>query len=171
VDGFNIGFPRDRLGSLARTAGFDIVDCVYREEEKKALCQALLEELDSQFFSPPAISIAHRIVNEWIVAFKDEVFQDEDECRLVWHDAMCEPDERLRPELRFRGGDIVHYVKFPLNDAELWKDAKIMVGPGRNQEKAKAYVVELLKTRLPETYRLDSLDDHVTKSKVPYRPV
>jgi hypothetical protein len=166
--GYSIGFRRDQLAQLAdRENNCNLRKCEYfgdcahhvdrllRFLSKKVGCES----------TDTSVSATELLLCKFAAEYKDSSFLGEKEWRLI--------SARSEPKLQFRarGAFLVPYITFKLDDADLWKDVRIRVGPcSRESDELRVQSVkmflqsELKKHRLPATCR-----KQVKASGIPYR--
>jgi hypothetical protein len=166
--GYSVGFRRDQLVRLADSEN----NCNLRRCEYFGDCAHHVDRLlrflsrKSECEDPDtSVNATELLLCKFAAEYKDSGFRDEQEWRLI--------SARSEPKLKFRtrGTFLVPYVTFKLDDAALWKDVRVRVGPcSRESDELRVHSVkmflqsELKKRGLPTTCRKD-----VKASGIPYR--
>ena len=132
-NGYSMGFMPQTLTAL-KDIGYQLVKCVYTQEEKKSLCNALIDsylELDAKFLGKRTLW-RYGSKSKWrskfsllAAAIRHEGFQEESEWRLVGK-------ERDENALHFRTGrsGVVPYLEVPLApEGENIPVAELVIGP------------------------------------------
>jgi hypothetical protein len=182
--GYTIAFHRDELMAAARERRWDLVQCVYDEEELKDKVRVVVEQALASLKGFPEtdmemIQASNRIrqgLSPLAEYYKHEAFNEELEWRLVGR----EPNRPGNDEIMFRRGarGLLPYVAVPLPRTQLpgvlvttaephrtteLSVAAIGVGPGWTRETVLAVDMLCVQTRV-------RLDEGIYKSAAPYLP-
>jgi hypothetical protein len=137
-DGYSIGFMPQILTCL-NGKGHQLVKCVYRPEDQRSLCNALIDsylEIDAKFVGKRTLW-RHGSKSEWrtkfsllAAAIKHEGFQEEVEWRLVGKE-----DDNIIVEFRSGRSGVVPYIEIRLVEDETNVPvAELVIGPTDDKE-------------------------------------
>ncbi len=161
--GYALGFPKKRLRELAmrKSSDFSLTRCRYSKDQQKTIAEAIVEEAlrkqpdaytkvladKGDETAKSAIRCALSNALRWMLvekslAIKNEAFKSEGEWRLV--SKPRSDNYKGKRKFRVHNGLIVPYLEFSLDDAELWRQARVCVGPCPHPEEAKESVKMLL---------------------------
>lgn len=148
--GFSIGFSEKRLQELGRERGFELVECVYDEQEQNSIIQEFIDKSISKLDIPDVDSVALSIavqtqqasgkLDETIVEIrkkftrlgcilKNPAFREENEWRLIANLSDPNFDTRLVKVRRGRFS-LLRYVPFDIDDSCL---RALVAGPAREK--------------------------------------
>lgn len=184
--GYSVGFGAKALAVLARLQGFDLVECLYSEDEYRPELENIVYEARKYYrvSRREGREPTEKLVNDHVAAFKGffaklaarikhPAFRQEEEWRLVSAPLAVETTET-----RFREGNstLVPYIDFALEieNETLFEDidhrpsevnspiTKVLVGPTPHPNLARQSVRALLRTE-------EVWGAVVELSKIPYR--
>ena len=186
--GFAIGFPFARLRELTREndSHFSLKRCTYRKEERNAIIKTVVEDALKQKqdaytkllanagdqTAESAIRCALSGALKWQLfevcpTIKNKAFEGEKEWRLI--SAPRSDNYKNSRKFRIRDGLTIPYLEFPLNDADLWSQVEVCVGPSPYPEEANKFARMLLLSGLEKKALPTGCVGRVRNSKVPYR--
>ncbi len=156
--GFAIGFKVGRLRELATAQGFVLERCIYNPEEQSQLITGAVDSIAGAWLnsnSPwpeqtgegPRFEISLSLVHELSrlsPMLKNQAFLEEKEYRLI-----SEPSAfYVEGQKKFRNqrGLVVPYREFRLDNDDLWRQVRAVVGPTPHPEQSKASVYALLRS-------------------------
>ena len=156
--GFAIGFKYGKIKELAVAQRFVLEQCIYEHNEQvthinEAVDSTIETWLNSGFPWPepagegPRFETHLKLVCELSSLsprLKNKGFVEEKEYRLI-----SEPSTSyIEGQVKFRNqrGLVVPYREFKLNDDDLWRQVRVVVGPTPHPEESKASVYELLRS-------------------------
>jgi len=157
--GFAIGFKVDRLKKLATDQSFSLEQCIYEPGEQERLITETVDSiagpwLDSttpwpeQSGEGPRLETHLRLVGELSrlsPRLKNKGFLEENEYRLISEPSVLHAEGQMK--FRNQRGLVVPYREFELNDNDLWRQVRVVVGPTPYPEESKASVYALLRNK------------------------
>lgn len=156
--GFAIGFKVGRLKELATAQGFVLEQCIYEPGEQKQLITEAVDSiagswLDSSTPWPeqcgegPRFETHLRLVGELSrlsPKLKNQAFLEEKEYRLISEPSVCYVEGQKK--FRNQRGLVLPYREFRLDNDDLWRQVRAVVGPTPHPEASKASVYALLRS-------------------------
>ena len=156
--GFAIGFKVGRLKELAEAQGFVLEECIYEPCEQEQLITQAVDSIAGPWLNShtpwpemtgegPRFETHLRLVGELSrlsPRLKNNGFREEREYRLI-----SEPSTHyVEGQVKFRNqrGLVVPYREFELDDSELWRQVRVVVGPTPHPEESKASARLLLRS-------------------------
>lgn len=175
--GYAVGLTSERLKALC-SGRVSLVRVEYDERTHRQRLVDLVRRWRETFRDVPEINQDPRPWNlaamllaeafsEIAVGFKNPVFEEEKEWRLVYRRFEMIPDDSLSVAFRYRNGMTLPYVPLPLGDPDDDSRAldEVVIGPTRYPNLA-GYGVEQFLRALSPDYR----NVQVSHSTVPLRP-
>ena len=156
--GFAIGFKVGRLKKLATDQSFVLEQCIYEPQEQSQLITGAVDSIAGAWLNSsapwpeqtgegPRFEISLKLVHKLSrlsPMLKNQAFLEEKEYRLI-----SEPSASyVEGQKKFRNqrGLVVPYREFRLDDDDLWRQVRAVVGPTPHPEESKASVYELLRS-------------------------
>lgn len=157
--GFAIGFKIGRLKELATAQGFVLERCIYEPKEQR---QLITEAVDSiagawlhssapwpeQSGEGPRFEIALNLsyeLSRLSPMLKNQAFLEENEYRLISEPSVLHVEGQMK--FRNQSGLVIPYREFELNDNDLWRQVRVVVGPTPHPEESHASVYALLRNK------------------------
>lgn len=166
--GYSVGFRREHLRELADCEN----NCSLRRCEYSGDCTRHVDRL-LRFLSTKtkeedldtSVKATELLLGKFAAQYKDSGFSGEKEWRLIY--TSSEPTL----EFRIRGPFLIPYVKFKLQAASLWRDARIRVGPcSHESDDLRVQSVKMfLQTKLKKAGLPTNCRKNVEASGIPYR--
>jgi hypothetical protein len=156
--GFAIGFKVGKLKELATAQGFVLEECIYELNEQKQLITEAVDSIAIPWLNSstpwpeqpgegPRFEIHLRLVGELSrlsPRLKNKGFLEEKEYRLISEPSALYVEGQVN--FRNQRGLVVPYREFELNDNDLWRQVRVVVGPTPHPEESNASVYELLRS-------------------------
>lgn len=156
--GFAIGFKVGKLKELATAQSLALKRCIYELGKQKLIVIAAVKSIAGPWLNSstpwpeqngegPRFETHLRLVGELSrlsPILKNKGFLEEKEYRLI-----SEPSTSyVEGQVKFRNqrGLVVPYREFKLNDNDLWRQVRVVVGPTPHPEESIASVKELLRS-------------------------
>jgi hypothetical protein len=158
--GYSLGFIPSKLKTIACDSGFILGKCIYDPDLQKQIIAEGVEYLLTKPASPKVEATDYFwYVMTCAAFFKDPSFEQEQEWRLVSHDAV-----RVILKACFRKGKsmIIPYISIPINSAENLAIDHVFVGPCQHMELSRESVDDML-------FRNEIADVTVKPSSIPFR--
>jgi hypothetical protein len=183
---------KKRLRELARrkSSDFSLTRCRYSKDQHKTVAKVIVEEAlrkqpdaytkmlaeKGDESAKSAIRCALSNTLRWMLVGKSAIikngaFKSEREWRLI--SKPRSDNYKATRKFRVHNGLIVSYLEFSLDDADLWRQARVCVGPCPHPEQAKDFVRMLLMSELTGEDGRGELPTacagRINNSSVPYR--
>lgn len=157
--GFAIGFKVGSLKELAAVQGFVLERCIYEPGEQNQIISEAVDSIAKPWLNSnapwpeqpgegPRFDACNKLVDELSrlsPILKNQAFHEENEYRLI-----SEPSAHFvegQKKFRAQRGLVVPYRDFKLNNSDLWRQVRAVVGPTPHPEQSKASVYALLRGR------------------------
>jgi hypothetical protein len=169
-DGYSIGFMPQTLTCL-QSGGFQLVKCVYSQEDQRVLCNALIDsylQLDAKFVGKRTLW-RHGSKSEWrskfsvlAAAIKHLGFEEEAEWRLIGKE-----DDENAPHFRSGRSGVVPYLVVPIvTGDENVPVAELVIGPTDDKEASLIGAQKIM-----ERYARKNLANRLFPSRSPEEPL
>lgn len=155
--GFAIGFKYGKIKELTLAQQFVLEQCIYERDEQEALINEAVDStietwLNSDFPWPekegegPRFEIHPKLVgalSRLSPRLKNKGFVEEKEYRLISKPSYSFVEGQVK--FRNQRGLVVPYRQFDIDDDDLWRKVRVVVGPTPHPEESKASVYQLLR--------------------------
>lgn len=155
--GFALGFRKDLLVEIIRRKNLNIEACIYDSEEQKSLIHNAVDSISNSWIystgswpekdgEGPRFEIYINLIyalSSLSPKLKNPAFKEEQEFRI-----FSEPTSKYaKGVMKFRPqrGLVVPYREIKLEDDDLWRTARVVVGPSPHPEESRASVYQLLR--------------------------
>ena len=156
--GFAIGFNIGRLKELAVAQDFVLEQCIYKPEEQNQLITKAVDSIAGSWLSSsepwpekppceePRFAVSGNLIHKLAgisPRLKNEAFREEQEYRLISRPTAT--FVKGQQKFRHQRSIVVPYREFRLDDKDLWRQVRVVVGPTPHREESEASVYELLR--------------------------
>jgi hypothetical protein len=158
--GFAIGFDGLFLDSVAKINKWFLAPCIYNEEEKISLVDAIINKALEEKDAEKAADHLSQYLQTYAPILKDNSFRDEREWRLISPVLSC-----TKPNFDYREGSsmLIPFYRLPLQNTEQkFLLHEVVIGPTPNPVQSERSVMTFLA-------RNGIYDSPIEQSKVPYR--